>query len=339
MENQIEELKKEFRLELETAESLEAIETLRIKYFGKKGLFTVLLREIGNIPEEQRKDIGKVINEASNEANVLFEERKLKVLEMLEESSMKKESVDITLPGKKFKLGRDHPVSQIMDEAKEIFVSMGFRLVDGPEAETTYYNFKALNIPDNHPARDMWNTFYIDDDILLRTHTSPVQIRVMEKNTPPIAIIAPGKCYRRDAIDASHSPMFHQIEGLLVDRNITFSNLKAVLEVFVKRMFGDNAKLRFRPSFFPFTEPSAEVDIQCVVCKGAGCSLCKKTGWLEIMGAGMVRPEIFKYVNYDPEEFRGFAFGMGIERIAILKLGIDDIRLFFENDMRFLEQF
>jgi phenylalanyl-tRNA synthetase alpha chain len=339
MENQIEELKKEFRLELETAGSLEAIETLRIKYFGKKGSFTVLLREIGNIPEEQRKDIGKVINEASNEANVLFEERKLKVLEMLEESSMKKESVDITLPGKKFKLGRDHPVSQVMDEAKEIFVSMGFRLVDGPEVETIYYNFKALNIPDNHPARDMWNTFYIDDDILLRTHTSPVQIRVMEKNTPPIAIIAPGKCYRRDAIDASHSPMFHQIEGLLVDRNITFSNLKAVLEVFVKRMFGDSAKLRFRPSFFPFTEPSAEVDIQCVVCKGAGCSLCKKTGWLEIMGAGMVRPEVFKYVNYDPEEFKGFAFGMGIERIAILKLGIDDIRLFFENDMRFLEQF
>ncbi len=339
MEKKIEELRKEFRAEVGNAKNFEEIETIRIKYFGKKGGFTTLLREIGGLPAEQRKDIGKIINESSGEATRLFEERKKEIIEQTEEPGCAKDAVDISLPGKKFKTGRKHPITQVMDEAKDIFVSMGFQVVDGPEVETSYYNFQALNIPENHPARDMWNSLYLDKDILLRTHTSPVQIRVMEKRKPPIAIIAPGKCYRRDAIDASHSPMFHQIEGLLVDKNVTFGDLKGVLEAFVKKMFDKDAKLRLRPSYFPFTEPSAEVDIGCVMCEGKGCPVCKKTGWLEIMGAGMVHPEVFKHVKYDTREYNGFAFGMGIERIAMLKYGIDDIRLFFENDMRFLKQF
>lgn len=339
MEKKIEELRKECRMEVNNARSFEEIETIRIKYFGKKGGFTTLLREIGSLPPEQRKDIGKIINESSREATEYFEKRKKEILEKAGEEGPQKDAVDISLPGKEFKTGRKHPITQVMDEAKGIFISMGFQVVDGPEVETSYYNFKALNMPENHPARDMWNSLYLDKDILLRTHTSPVQIRVMEKRKPPLAIIAPGKCYRRDAIDTSHSPMFHQIEGLLVDRNVTFGNLKGVLEVFVKKMFDKDTSLRLRPSYFPFTEPSAEVDIQCVMCKGKGCPVCKKTGWLEIMGAGMVHPEVFKHVKYDIKEYNGFAFGMGIERIAMLKHGIDDIRLFFENDMRFLEQY
>lgn len=332
-------LKSEFKLEISNAMSFEEVETIRVKYFGKKGSFTVLLRDIGNIPLEQRKEIGKIINESSSEATKIFEERKKKVLEKLEESDAKRESIDISLPGKKFKTGRKHPITQVMDEAKDIFTAMGFQVVDGPEVETPYYNFQALNMPENHPARDSFNSLYFDKDMLLRTHTSPVQIRIMEERKPPLAIIAPGKCYRRDAVDASHSPMFHQVEGLLVDEGVTFGSLKGVLEVFVKKMFGSDVSIRLRPSYFPFTEPSAEVDIQCVMCKGKGCPVCKKTGWLEVIGCGMVHPEVFKHVKYDTEKYNGFAFGMGIERIAMLKYGINDIRLFFENDMRFIAQF
>ncbi|MEE8179671.1 MAG: phenylalanine--tRNA ligase subunit alpha, partial [bacterium] len=248
-------------------------------------------------------------------------------------------AIDITLPGKKFSLGKKHPITLILDEIKNIFVSLGFRIVDGPEVETEYYNFEALNMDLHHPARDMWNTLYIKEGVLLRTHTSPVQIRVMEKQSPPLAIIAPGRCYRRDAVDASHSPMFHQVEGLLVDEGVSFAHLKGVLTHFCHRMFGAETKVRFRPSFFPFTEPSVEVDIQCVICAGKGCSVCKQSGWLEILGAGMVNPRVFEFVKYDTKKYTGFAFGMGVERIAMLRYGIDDMRLFFENDRRFLKQF
>jgi len=248
------------------------------------------------------------------------------------------ERVDITLPGTLLPQGRLHPITQVMEEMVDIFVGMGFQVVEGPQVELDYYNFEALNIPRDHPARDMHDTFYFSRDVVLRTHTSPVQVRVMETQRPPVQIIAPGAVYRRDS-DVSHTPMFHQVEGLLVDEGISFAHLRGVLTLFVHRMFGDEVGLRFRPSFFPFTEPSAEVDIACVICKGIGCRVCGGTGWLEILGAGMVHPEVFRAVGYDPEEVTGFAFGMGIERIALLKYGINDIRLFFANDLRFLRQF
>ena len=300
MEEKIRQLTAEFKNELSGVKNMEGLESSRIKYFGKKVLFTVLLRDIGNVEAEQRKEYGRLINAASNEASRLFEEKKQELETQHEEIETRKNAIDITLPGSKIKPGRAHPVTQTMEKVKEIFVSMGFFVAEGPEVETTYYNFKALNMPENHPARDNFNSFFLNDDVLLRTHTSPVQIRVMEKRKPPIAVIVPGKCYRRDAIDASHSPMFHQVEGLYVDKNVTFGDLKGVLEAFVKKMFGSQTQMRLRPSYFPFTEPSAEVDIQCVLCKGKGCQLCKKSGWLEIMGCGMVNPEVFKYVGYDP---------------------------------------
>ena len=252
--------------------------------------------------------------------------------------SLLRERIDVTLPGRAVRHGRLHPVTQVREEICRIFAGLGFSVVEGPEVELDYYNFEALNIPKDHPARDMQDTFYVEDNIVLRTHTSPVQVRIMEKTKPPVRILSPGRVYRRDS-DISHTPMFHQIEGLLVDRGITFGDLKGVLTVFLKQMFGEETALRFRPSFFPFTEPSAEVDIRCVMCSGRGCRVCGQSGWLEILGSGMVDPEVFKNVGYDPEEFTGFAFGLGLERIAMLKFGISDIRLFFENDLRFLEQF
>ena len=254
------------------------------------------------------------------------------------EEGLLRERIDVTLPGRGVRHGSLHPVTQVREEICRIFAGFGFSVVEGPEVELDYYNFEALNIPKNHPARDMQDTFYIEDNIVLRTHTSPVQVRIMEKTKPPVRILSPGRVYRRDS-DISHTPMFHQIEGLLVDRGVTFGDLKGVLTVFLKQVFGEETALRFRPSFFPFTEPSAEVDIRCVICSGRGCRVCGQSGWLEILGSGMVDPEVFKNVGYDPEEFTGFAFGLGLERIAMLKFGISDIRLFFENDMRFLEQF
>ncbi|HRZ87260.1 MAG TPA: phenylalanine--tRNA ligase subunit alpha, partial [bacterium] len=250
----------------------------------------------------------------------------------------KAESVDVTLSGRRTVLGKRHPLNRVMEEVLGVFTRMGFAVREGPEIETEYYNFEALNIPKLHPARDMQDTFYVKDDLLLRTHTSPVQIRVMESMRPPLRVVAPGKVYRRDA-DVTHSPMFHQVEGFMVDEHITFADLKGVLTVFCRAMFGAETKVRFRPSFFPFTEPSAEVDISCVICSGKGCRVCKSTGWLEILGSGMIHPEVFRHVKYDSEKYSGFAFGMGIERIAMLKYGVNDIRLFFENDVRFLEQF
>jgi phenylalanyl-tRNA synthetase alpha chain len=248
------------------------------------------------------------------------------------------ERIDVTLPGRRLPIGRKHPLTQVMEEAQRIFENLGFSVAEGPEVELDYYNFEALNFPKDHPARDMQDTFFIDEEVVLRTHTSPVQIRFMEKTSPPVRFICPGKVYRHDA-DISHSPMFHQIEGVCVDTHITMADLKGVLELFVVQMFGAGTKLRFRPSFFPFTEPSAEVDISCVMCQGKGCRVCSQTGWLEILGSGMIDPNVFNYVNYDSEKYSGYAFGMGVERIAMLKYGIDDIRLFFENDVRFLEQF
>ena len=316
---------------------MEFLEQARVKFLGRKGLITQALRSLGSLPAEVRPQFGQEANRLKKLLEVHLEEAQ----ERLKKEALQAETaagVDVTLPGRRLDLGRLHPITQIAREICDIFVRMGFQVVEGPEIETDYYNFEALNIPKDHPARDMQDTFYISDNIVLRTHTSPMQVRVMEQRQPPVRIIAPGKTFRRDS-DLTHTPMFHQVEGLLVDQDISFADLKGVLTVFVHEMFGPEVSLRFRPSFFPFTEPSAEVDIQCVICRGAGCRVCSQTGWLEILGSGMVDPEVFGFVNYDPEVYTGFAFGMGIERIAMLKYGIDDLRLFFDNDLRFLKQF
>lgn len=321
---------------INSARTKEEIEKIRIELLGRKrGEITLLLKKIPELPLEDRPRVGNLLNKLKKEAEQLLQKK--------EESFKKGEKVlkkiDITLPGKIPLIGKVHPINQVLNEIKDIFIGLGFEVVVGPEIETEYYNFEALNMPKYHPARDEQDSFYIDSTHLLRTQTSPVQIRVMEKSQPPIRMISPGLCYRRDAIDASHFPVFHQVEGLAVDKNITFADLKGTLTYFVHQMFGKNTRLRFRPSYFPFTEPSAEVDISCIICGGSGCSVCSNKGWLEILGSGMVDPEVFKKVGYDPEKYQGFAFGMGVERICMLKYGIDDIRLFFQNDLRFLSQF
>jgi len=321
---------------INSARTKEEIEKIRIELLGRKrGEITLLLKKIPELPLKDRPRVGNLLNKLKKEAEQLLQKK--------EESFKKGEKVlkkiDITLPGKIPLIGKVHPINQVLNEIKDIFIGLGFEVVVGPEIETEYYNFEALNMPKYHPARDEQDSFYIDSTHLLRTQTSPVQIRVMEKSQPPIRMISPGLCYRRDAIDASHFPVFHQVEGLAVDKNITFADLKGTLTYFVHQMFGKNTRLRFRPSYFPFTEPSAEVDISCIICGGSGCSVCSNKGWLEILGSGMVDPEVFKKVGYDPEKYQGFAFGMGVERICMLKYGIDDIRLFFQNDLRFLSQF
>ena len=324
-------------VEITATTSEEALEQARVKFLGRKGLITQALRSLGSLPVEVRPQFGQEANRLKKLLETQLEEAQ----DRLKKAALQAEAVtglDVTLPGRRLDLGRLHPITQIAREICDIFIRMGFQVVEGLEIETDYYNFEALNIPRDHPARDMQDTFYISDNIVLRTHTSPMQVRVMEQQQPPVRIIAPGKTFRRDS-DLTHTPMFHQVEGLLVDKNISFADLKGVLTAFVHEMFGPEVSLRFRPSFFPFTEPSAEVDIQCVICRGAGCRVCSQTGWLEILGSGMVDPEVFGFVNYDPEVYTGFAFGMGIERIAMLKFGIDDLRLFFDNDLRFLKQF
>jgi phenylalanyl-tRNA synthetase alpha chain len=331
-------LKKSFLEELKSANSLAELQQLKVKYIGKKGLVTSKLKTLSSVPPELRPEYGKAVNELKG-----FVEDELKNKDTLLKTEEHKrliasEAIDITLPGKFTPFGREHPINKVLAEITGIFVSMGFEVAEGPEVELDYYNFEALNIPKDHPARDMQDTFYISDDVIMRTHTSPVQVRVMEKRKPPLKIIAPGKVYRCDA-DICHTPMFHQVEGFMVDTDISFSDLKGVLESFVHRFFGVETPVRFRPSYFPFTEPSAEVDIGCIFCSGKGCRVCKHTGWLEILGAGMIHPRVFEMVGYDPEVYSGFAFGMGVERPAMLKYSIDDIRLFFENDMRFLKQF
>jgi len=311
---------------------------VRTKFLGRKGSLTNILKELRYLPVEKRADVGKLANEIKYSIEKAIEEKDLYLKNLEKEEKSKKGELDITLPGREFPLGKKHPVTKLLDEVVSIFLHIGFHIEEGPEIELDYYNFEALNIPKDHPARDMQDTFYISEEALLRTHTSPVQIRTYLKKQPPIQIIAPGKVYRRDA-DISHLPMFHQVEGFHVDQGITFSHLKGTLETFIHNMFGKDIGLRFRPSFFPFTEPSAEVDIACVICSGKGCHICKNTGWIEILGCGMVDPDVFKRVGYDNEKYTGYAFGMGIERMAMIKYQIDDIRLFFENDLRFLAQF
>ena len=324
--------------ELAQAKTQEAILAVRTKYLGRKGLLTGLLRNIAQVPVDEKPLFGKRCNEVKELLDVKIEEALKLQAESKKEAILAKEKIDVTLPGRSIPPGRIHPVIQIRREICEIFASFGFSVVEGPEVELDYYNFESLNIPKDHPARDMQDTFYIEDNMVLRTHTSPVQVRIMEKVQPPVLILSPGRVYRPDS-DVSHTPMFHQIEGLLVDRGISFADLKGILTAFLKKVFGSETVLRFRPSFFPFTEPSAEVDIRCVICNGSGCRVCGQSGWLEILGSGMVDPAVFKNVGYDPEIYSGFAFGLGLERIAMLKYGISDIRLLFENDIRFLKQF
>jgi len=330
----IDELEKNATSDLENASDEDTVNALAVTYLGRKGRVTQFLRNISSLPVEDRPMAGKRANEVKKALESAVEAR----LAALGSDVPDHDRLDVSLPGRPVSSGSLHPVTQITNEICKIFSRMGFDVVEGPEVESDYYNFEALNIPRNHPARDMQDTFYVSDNIVLRTHTSPTQPRVMEKQRPPVRIIAPGKVYRCDS-DLTHTPMFHQVEGLLVDRNVSFGDLKGVLTAFVHQMFDPQTSLRFRPSYFPFTEPSAEVDIQCVMCRGNGCRVCSHTGWLEVLGSGMVHPAVFDNVDYDTREYTGFAFGMGVERIAMLKYGIDDIRKFFENDLRFLRQF
>jgi phenylalanyl-tRNA synthetase alpha chain len=335
LEKTLEQINKEALKELEAASDSESIKALSVRYLGRKGVVTQYLRNISNLPRESRPEAGKKANQTKKNLDELFK----KALKQLETPSYEiNNRIDVSLPGRVTRRGSLHPITLITQQICDIFVRLGFDVVEGPEVETDYYNFEALNIPKNHPARDMQDTFYISNNVVLRTHTSPTQPRIMEKQKPPVRIIAPGKVYRCDS-DLTHTPMFHQIEGLLVDEKVSFGDLKGVLTTFVHQIFDPETSLRFRPSFFPFTEPSAEVDIRCVICKGDGCRVCSHTGWLEVIGAGMVHPAVFENVGYDTTCCTGFAFGMGVERIAMLKYGIDDIRKYFENDLRFLRQF
>lgn len=340
MLEKLKELKLETLNKIEEAENPDQLKEIKVRVLGKKGELTGLLRSLGTIPAEERPAVGKEANllrEALEQA-IWLKEQSLN--DSLKEEQWEKQRFDVTLPGRPVLMGQKHPLTLVMDEIKEIFLGLGFQVAHGPDIESDYYNFEALNIPPEHPARDMQDSFYITDQYLLRTHTSPVQIRTMEKQAPtlPVRIIAPGKVFRRDD-DATHSPMFHQVEGLAVDYDISFADLKGTLLLFVHEMFGPEQKIRLRPSFFPFTEPSAEVDISCIMCGGDGCRVCSNTGWLEILGAGMVHPRVLEVSGYNPKEVTGFAFGMGVERIAMLKYGVGDLRLFFSNDLRFLSQF
>ena len=338
MKTELETIQTEVLEQLKEVASPDDLETLRITYFGSKGKLKDIMKGMGKLSEEERPIVGKFANDVQATLTDAFEKTKKELESQKQRQQLKGEVIDITLPGRKPAYGKAHPVIQTLERIENIFTQMGFQTVTGPEIETEHFNFDALNTPPDHPARDLHDTFYLTDGQLLRTHNSPVQIRVMESQKPPLRIIVPGKAYRVD-YDISHTPMFHQVEGLLVDKHVTFSELKGVLVSFARQMFGDQTQMRFRPHFFPFTEPSAEVDISCTVCQGAGCRTCGYTGWVEILGAGSVDPEVFKAVNYDPEKITGFAFGMGVERIANLQFRIPDIRTFYENDLRFLKQF
>lgn len=348
MIEKIQEIKRQVEKDIAGCKDLDELQNIKIIYLGKKGEVTKLLRKISNIEPEQRPKVGKAANILKKDIDLLIQEKKEILLKKRKEKIKNNVFIDVTLPGEIPYLGHKHPISRVIEEICDIFSELGFSAVFGPEIETEYHNFQALNIPHDHPSRDVFDTFYIEKNNnssdkenrnLLRSQTSTVQIRVMEKRKPPLKIVAPGKVYRPDTLDASHSFMFHQIEGLMVDKNLKFSHLKGVLLFFAQRFFSDKVKMRFRPHFFPFTEPSAEVDISCIICKSKGCSMCSQKGWVEILGAGMVDPNVFKTVGYNSDIYTGFAFGMGVERIAILKYGIEDIRLFSENDKRFLKQF
>ena len=335
MEDNLDHIYQEALKDLETLENTDDLQDLSVRYLGRKGILTQFLRNISKLPVAQRPAAGKKANQIKSLLEKAFKEaaEKLASLDQAAEAA-----IDVSLPGRAVACGALHPITQINQQICDIFSNLGFDIAEGPEVESDYYNFEALNFPKDHPARDMQDTFFITDDVVLRTHTSPNQIRSMEKQSPPVRIIVPGKVYRCDS-DLTHTPMFHQVEGLLVDENISFGDLKGILTTFVHQLFDKQTSLRFRPSFFPFTEPSAEVDILCVICRGKGCRVCSHTGWLEILGSGMVHPALYENVGYDADRYTGFAFGMGVDRIAMLKYGIDDIRKFFENDIRFLEQF
>ncbi len=337
MENQLRDIEKEAMEAIEKASDPKSLEGLKIKFLGRKGRLTSILKSLGGLPKEQRPIVGKLSNEIKARIEKAIGER-MEALKGLASGPELIKGFDPSLPGRRLHLGHLHPITKILNEVCHVFEKMGFSVAQGPEIELDFYNFEALNIPPDHPARDMQDTFYVDDKVLLRTHTSPIQIRTMEKMAPPIRIIAPGKVYRCDS-DVTHTPMFHQVEGLMVDKEVSFSHLKGILTHFAQEIFDRDTAVRFRPSFFPFTEPSAEIDIQCVMCRGKGCRVCSQTGWLEVLGAGLVHPAVFRYVDIDPQQYSGFAFGLGIERIAMLRYGIDDIRLFYDNDLRFLKQF
>ena len=339
LQDDLNRIRAEATAQLAGASGKKELEELRVRYLGKKGEVTAILKQMGKLSPEERPVVGKLANEVRAAIEEALEARTSALSAAAFEEKLKSEKLDVTLPGRRPVLGHKHPLSLALDELKEIFLGMGFSIAEGPEVEYDYYNFEALNIPKGHPARDEQDTFYVNDKVLLRTQTSPMQVRTMEQQRPPIRVIAPGRCYRSDALDATHSPLFHQIEGLVVDKGITFAHLKGTLEIFAKRLYGEDTVVRFRPHHFPFTEPSAEVDVQCFHCHGEGCRLCKGEGWIEILGGGMVHPKVLQNCNIDPEVYSGFAFGIGLERITMRKYNIDDIRLFYENDVRFLGQF
>jgi len=342
MKEKLQSIKQQAMERLKDVKELKALDEIRVEFLGKKGELTQVLRGMKDLSAEERPIIGQMANEVREAIEGKIEEAKNILAVKAQEMKLKSEVIDVTMPGRKRNLGHRHPMNLVVDEIKEIFLGMGYKIAEGPEIETEYYNFEALNIPAEHPARDEQDTFYINKNFMLRTATSPIQVRVMENEKPPIRIICPGKVYRSDEVDATHSPVFHQLEGLVVDKNITFADLKGALEVFAKELFGDKIKVRFRPHFFPFTEPSAEMDVACVACVacgGEGCRVCKGSGWIEILGCGMVHPKVLKMAGIDPDVYTGFAFGMGLERLAMSKYGIKDLRLFVENDVRFLDQF
>lgn len=339
MEEKLRQMKENVMAQIKTLESLDKLNEVRVAFLGKKGELTAVLKGMKDVLPEDRPKVGQLVNETREEIEKILEESRKKMEHLLLTEKMKNETIDVTLPAKKNNVGHRHPNTIALEEVERIFIGMGYEVVEGPEIEYDYYNFEALNIPANHPAKDEQDTFYINKDIVLRSQTSPVQVRVMEKGELPIRMIAPGRVFRSDEVDATHSPSFHQIEGLVVDKNITLADLKGTLQEFAKELFGPETKIKFRPHHFQFTEPSAEVDVSCFKCGGKGCRFCKGSGWIEILGCGMVHPNVLRMSGIDPEEYSGFAFGMGLERIALLKYEIDDMRLLYENDIRFLKQF
>lgn len=339
MRSKLAEILQAAKQDIANSEHLNALEEARVKFLGKKGELTSILKSMGSLSAEERPEMGKVVNEVRGEIEALLENTKETLKSKAIQAQLLSETIDVTLPSRQVTMGHRHPLTQVLDEIKEVFLGLGFSVAEGPEVETVYHNFDALNSPIDHPSRSMSDTFYIAENILLRTQTSPVQIRTMKMGEPPIKVISPGRCFRFDELDATHSPMFHQVEGLVVDKNITMADLKGTLDLLAKKLFGENTKTKFRPHYFPFTEPSAEVDVTCFKCGGEGCKVCKGSGWIEILGCGMVHPDVLRECGIDPEVYSGFAFGMGLDRITMLKLEIDDIRILFENDMRFINQF
>ena len=341
MKEQLEQIKAKALADLAAAADMSALDAVRVRVLGKKGELTAVLKQMGKLSAEERPVMGQMANAVRAKLEDALEKRRAALDAAALESKLEAEAVDVTIPGKPVEMGHQHPMNRVLQEVKEIFIGMGYQIVDGPEIEKAAYNFTKLNIEEGHPSRDRSDTFYFDDDdsVLLRTQTSPMQIRTMEKQKPPIRIICPGRVYRSDAVDATHSPIFHQCEGLVVDKGVTFSDLKGTLELFIKKLYGEETRVRFRPHHFPYTEPSAEMDMSCFKCGGKGCSMCKGEGWIEILGCGMVHPQVLENCGIDPEVYSGFAFGVGLERIAMMRYGIDDMRLLYENDLRFLKQF